>query len=380
MWKSMDINKEGKMNRLPRFLIILTSIIVVSCQPPSQEPEEKEALERTGTAQVKAYKVVPRKISDQLSYTGTIEPVRKMVITPEVGGKIAEIHVEEGDRVREGELLAELDTRSIKLQLEQAQAALEVAKANYRDAERNLQRMKRLRKEDAISEQQLEKVTLAYESAQAQLKQARAAVNMAQHNLDVSIMRAPFSGIIASKNAEEGDVINPMMGGFAPNSGVVTLMDFSTVKINIEVTQEDVVLIEKGQPAFLQVSAYSSRKFKGEVAVVNQAADPASKKFEVEIQISNSELLLRPNTFGKISLEIKSREDVLAVPQRALLENSYVFVVKNGVAEKRQVTIGLQSTEMMEIIEGLSEGEWVIVEGNYGLEDQAEVEITEVIQ
>jgi len=117
--------------------------------------------------------------------------------------------------VAKGQLLAELETESIRLQLKQAQAAVAVAEAAHADALRNKERMDRLIKENAVSEQQREKVQLAYDSAAAQLEQARAGLNLAQHALDISIMRAPFSGIIASKNAEVGDVINPMMAGSA---------------------------------------------------------------------------------------------------------------------------------------------------------------------
>jgi RND family efflux transporter MFP subunit len=362
------------------FVVISAALVIAACQPPAQQTEQAREQESVGAAPVKAYKVIRQKISDRLTYTGTIEPLHKMIITPEVGGKIAKIHAEEGAQVRKGQLLAELDTRSIRLQLEQAQASLEVAKANANDAEKNLKRMERLREENAISEQQLEKVTLAHESAQAQLKQAQAAVNLARHNLDVSMMRAPFSGIVASKNAEEGDVINPMMGGFSPNSGVLTLMDYGIVKIKIEVTQEDVVLIQKGQSAELFVSAYPNRTFEGRVTVVNLAADPVSKKFKVEIQADNPDYLLRPNTFGKVSLEISSREDVIVIPQAAILDNSYVFVVKENKVEHRNIEIGLQNDTMVEILSGLSEGELVVTEGNYGLEAGAPVDVTEVIQ
>lgn len=362
------------------FVVITAALVIAACQPPAQQTEQAQEQESFGAAPVKAYEVSRQGISDRLTYTGTVEPLHKMIITPEVGGKIAKIHVEEGARVREGQLLAELDTRSVRLQLEQAQAALEVAKANSNDAEKNLKRMKRLREENAISEQQLEKVTLAHESAQAQLKQAQAAVNLAQHNLDVSMMRAPFSGIVASKNAEEGDVINPMMGGFSPNSGVLTLMDYGKVKVEIEVTQEDVVLIQRGQSAELSVSAYPNRTFEGLVSVVNLAADPVSKKFKVEIQADNPDFLLRPNTFGKVSLEISSREDVIVIPQAAILDNSYVFVVKENKVERRNIEIGLQNDTMVEILSGLSEGELVVTEGNYGLEAGAPVDVTEVIQ
>jgi RND family efflux transporter MFP subunit len=155
--------------------------------------------------------------------------------------------------------------------------------------------MERLKQESAVSDQQYEKIKLALEAAEAQLQQAGTAVNLAEYNLDVSIMEAPFNGIIASKNAEVGDVINPMMGGFSSTSGVLTLMDFSTVKIEIEVSQNDIVRIQKGQSASIKLSAYPDKIFEGRVRVVNQAADPLSRKFKVEIQAGNHDLALKPN-------------------------------------------------------------------------------------
>jgi len=354
------------------------ALIFLSCQPPEQQ--EAAAEQTYGAAQVKVFKVHRQKISEKLVYTGVIEARKKIVINPDIGGKIASIHVEEGDRVQQGQVLAELDTRAIRLQLEQAEAQKAVAEASYKDAGNNLERWDRLRKESAVSEQQYEQVKLAYDASRSQLQQAEATVNLAKYNLDVSIMEAPFAGIIAAKNAEVGDVINPMMGGFGAASGVLTLMDFSVVKIRVDVSQVDVVRIAKGQTAFLSVSAYPDKEFEGRVTVVNLAADPLSKKFGVEIQVSNSELLLKPNTFGDVTLEVSSHENALVIPQKAVLENRFVYVVDNGKSLKREITIGLQNTFLLEVIQGLQEGELVVVEGNYGLDEGAEIEVKEVIQ
>ena len=151
---------------------------------------------------VKVFKTLREKITQKITYTTTLEAWTKINITPEVGGKIARIHVLEGDRVAKGQLLAELETESIRLQLRQAQAGVAVADAAYADALRNKDRMDRLIKENAVSEMQREKIQLGYDAASAQLEQAKAGLNLAQHALDVSIMTAPFAGVIASKNAE----------------------------------------------------------------------------------------------------------------------------------------------------------------------------------
>jgi len=367
------------MNKRRLEVIIIIMLVAISfffCK--AQKDEGTIAEESFGAAQVKVFKVKRQKISEKLFYTGLIEAQNKIVITPET-----KIYVESGDMVRKGKLLAELDTRAIRLQLEQAQAALAVAKASCNDASRNMERMERLKQENAVSDQQYEKVKLAFDLADAQLKQAEAAVNLAKYSLNVSLMKAPFSGVIASKNADVGDVINPMMGGYSPSSGVVTLMDFSQVKIEIDVSYQDIVRIKKGQAAWLKVSAFSNKTFPGEVTVVSLVADPMTKKFKVEVRVKNPDLLLRPNTFGEVVLEVSTHEDSLVIPQKAVLKNSHVFLAKGNKAkgnkaEKREVKIGLQNTDLVEILQGLEEGDLVIVEGNYGLENGAELEVKEV--
>jgi RND family efflux transporter MFP subunit len=171
------------------------------------------------------------------------------------------------------------------------------------------------------------------------------------------------------------------MGGFSATSGVVTLMDFSRVKIEVDVSHQDVVRIKKGQPASMAVSALPERSFPGLVSVVNLTADPATKKFHVEVSADNPDLLLRPNTFGEITIEVSSHEDALVVPQNAILENKYVFVVaEDNTVRRQEVNIGLENTDMVEILTGVQFGDRVVVEGSYGLDDGAKIEIKEVIQ
>lgn len=363
-------------------IIILTflfSFFMLSCQIPEKTEEAGETFSAANP--VKVFEVKRQRISEKLLFTGLIDAWNKVDITPDVGGKIARIYVEEGERVKEGQLLAELDTRAIRLQLDQAKAGLAVAEASYNDAKKNMERMERLKAENAVSDQQYEQIKLAFEAAEAQLQQAKAALNLADHNLEVSIMRAPFSGVVSSKNAEVGDVINPLMGGFSPTSGVLTLMDFSRIKIEINVSLQDVSRIKKGQTALLRVDAFPGRIFPGRVFIMNLTADPATKKFRVQVTADNPDLALKPNTFGEVTLEVSTHENALVIPQKAVLENRYVFVVQeDNTAMRKDIFLGLQNADMLEATSGIEEGDLVVVEGNYGLEDGAKVEIREVIQ
>jgi RND family efflux transporter MFP subunit len=349
-----------------------------ACKPAAKATPAGAAA--VGAAPVKVFKVARRRIAEKLNYTGTIEARQKINIMPDVGGRIAKIYVNEGDRVAKDQLLAEMDTAAIVLQLKQAEAARSVARANLANAQTNLERMDRLAKEKAVSDQQHEQVKLGYDAAAAQLAQAEASVNLAEHSLDVSIMKAPFGGIIASKNAEVGDVINPMMGSMSATSGVLTLVDFSRVKIAVDISGTDIRRIHKGQVALLESPTLPGQTFKGAVSVVNLAADPGTKKFRIEVAVDNPDLALRPGTFGEVIIEVSTHEDALAIPQKAILDNKYVFIAQGGKAVKREVTLGLQNTTLVEVASGLVEGDLVIAEGNFGLEDGAPLEITGEVQ
>jgi RND family efflux transporter MFP subunit len=371
-------------NTLRTFAIVIAGAALaagtVSCKKAASKAGA--AAETFGATPVKVFKIRRERITEKLTYTGTLEAVTKINITPEVGGKIARIHVQEGDRVAEGQLLAELETESIRLQLKQAEAGVAVAEASHADALRNKERMDRLIKENAVSAQQQEKVQLAYDAAAAQLEQARAGLNLARHALDVSIMKAPFAGVVASKNAEVGDVINPMMGGFGAGGagGVLTLMDYSRIKVAVDVSPQDIGRIRKGQGTVLRVGSFPGREFRGTVRVVNLTASPQSKKFGVEAVFDNPDSALRPGTFGDLVFEVQSRENALVIPQKAVLEHTHVFVAEAGKAVKRTVATGIQNTTMIEVLDGLAEGDLVIVEGNFGLDEGAAVQVLEEVR
>lgn len=368
----------NKKNAHRRIVVGTIAAALLSAAVSCRQAEKPEAAAGTfGATPVKVFRIQRDRISEKLTYTGTLEALRSINITPEVGGKIARIRVQEGQRVAQGQLLAELETESIRLQLKQAEAGLAVAEAGYVDAQRNKERMDRLVAEKAVSEMQHEKARLAYDSAAAQREQARAALNLARYALDVSMMKAPFAGVIASKNAEVGDVINPMMSGYGSASGVLTLMDYSRIKVVTGISSHDIGRVRKGQEAILRISSLPGREFRGQVAVVNLTADPLSKKFSVEAVFPNSDLTLRPGTYGDIVFEVQSRENALVIPQRAVLSPSYVFVVEGGKAVRKDISIGLQDTAMVEVLTGLEEGALVIVDGNYGLEPGAAVEVLE---
>jgi len=189
-------------------------------------------------------------------------------------------------------------------------------------------------------------------------------------------MKAPGAGLIASKNAQVGDIINPMMGGYGgAGGGVLTLVDDARIKIVAEVSPNDIGRLERGQRAVVKSGSGATPDAVGVVSVVNSTADPLSKKFRVEVAASNPDRALRPGTFGSVEFEVRSHENALAVHQKAVYEDKYVYVVEGGKAVKREIVLGLKNTTRVEVVSGLKEGEIVIFEGAFGLTDGAPVEI-----
>lgn len=309
------------------------------------------------------------------SFTGNIEAWRQVNVVPDVGGKVAKIYVEVGDLVTRGQILAELDAETFKLRLEQAKAGLAVAQANFEDAKRNWERIKELKEKGSVSEQQYEKVQLGYNAANAQLQQARAAFDLAEWQLRVSVMKAPFDGVVTGKYMNEGEIINPQMPG---GRGVVGLMDFSRVKITVRATEIQVHQISPGQRAEISVDAYPNRVFTGEVSAVSSAADPGSRTFEVQIKVPNTDFALKAGMFCRVEIVINERNNVLTIPVDAILTEEgkhYAFVIEGDRAIKRSVELGLQEGTVVELLSGLHEGEKVVTVGKEMVEDSSTVDV-----
>jgi len=345
------------------FIILpLLTILIWGC---SKNGNEKMVLEKKAIT-VKVERVKKGIFRKFLTYKGTIYPWKKANIGPNTSGRIWKIYKKQGDSVEKNTLLAELDTTTLKLHLKQAEAALGVARASHKDALLNLNRLKKLHEKSAISQMQLEKAQLSLEVADTQKKSAEANLNVVKHNLEKSYMRAPFDGIITSKNMEEGDMINPMMG---MGSSVLTLMDLSNVKIVLDVPSEDIEKVKIGQNCLTAVYSLENETFEGEVYSKNLAADPISKTFKIEVKINNPGIRIKAGVFSEVKVEILAKTDTLKIPLSALINNSFVILYENGIAKNVQVRVGEKNVQEFEILEGLKEGQQVVVEGNYDLKE-----------
>lgn len=305
-----------------------------------------------------------------LSFNGTVTAWKTANIGPETAGRIGWIHKRQGDEVKAGELLAELDATTLELQRRQAAAALDVAEAAHRDAQVNFERLQRLYEARAVSSFQFEKARLALDSADTQHRSARAALEAADYLLRKATMRAPFTGVVTSRNMEEGDMINPQMG---MGQSVLTLMELRRVKVIVAVPAEEIERIHIGLPCRVRVASLADEWFPGQVYSRNLAADPLSKTFQVEISVENPRLRIKAGVFAAVVMETARRDRVLLAPLRALLSGDTVLRYENGRARRVPVRIGLRNEREMEVVSGLREGDLVVGEGGYDLKDGAPI-------
>ncbi len=338
------------MNRIRSYpiLLLMLAAMVHGCGPRGQEQDAREEIS------VQVTRPVQTEVEDVLQFIGELRADKEARLDFNYSGRIAAFNYQVGERVRKGAVMARLQQEEIRAQLEQAEAADQKAQAD-------LDRIERLHTQEIVSDDRLE-------SARVAAKVARAGYVMAQEALKNSTVIAPFSGSVAEKNGEVGEYFNAMMGGPA----VYRLVKIDTVKAIIGIPESEVPRVTVGQEARINVETYSDRIFRGTVTRVGLDIDRHSRTLEVEISAANSEGLLKPGMLTDIDLVVDRRQAVLTVPQKAVIRDmglEYVFVVKDSQAVKREVISGTVQDGHIEIREGLTVQDRVIVEGQFGLKE-----------
>ena len=350
---------------MKRIYIVLLALVFTLSFCSKKGGQEAEAQKQP--LLVKAELMTKGTLSKYFNYNGTVSAWKTANIAPDASGRVGRILKKQGDKVGQGELLATLDMTSLELMQKQARAAMAVAQTAYQNAKLNADRMKKMLENKAISQMQYENTQLALDAADTQMKSARANLDLVDYTAKNAFMKAPFAGIIAAKNMEEGDMINPMMG---MGQSILTLMDLSKVKVIVDAPAEEIEKIQIGQKCLVKISSRPDETFIGEVYSKNLAADPISKTFKVEIKIENPEMKIKAGVYADISIEYIRKENVYLLPLSALLAgDKEVMINENGTARKRAVTIGEKNGIRFEMIAGVRPDEQVLVEGNYDLKE-----------
>jgi membrane fusion protein (multidrug efflux system) len=334
--------------KLTTYVVAAIALLFMGCGPRSQNQEAEERI------LVQVEKLAPMDVEDVLHFIGELRADREAKLEFNLSGKIARLNYEVGDRVAGGTVMAVLQQEEILARLEQAKAAYEKASAD-------LERIERLHREQIASDDRLEAVRVG-------AKQAKAAYVMAQEALKNSSVIASFSGSVAEKNGEVGEYYNAMMGG----PPVYRLVKVDTIKAIIGVPEAEVPKVMRGQEARILLETYPSEVFLGSVTRTGLTIDRFSRTMEVEIRAANRGGRMKPGMLADIVVVVGRREGVLSIPQGSVIRDmglEHVYVVEEGKAVKREVVSGVGQDDRIEIVQGLTGDELVVVEGQFGLKE-----------
>lgn len=328
----------------------------------------------------------------RLTYTADISPNQVVNIFSRVDGYIAKLHVDKGDFVRANQLLLEIDHTDYQHAVNQAKANLSSAKAKVsqqdaavRNAKLTFDRMQSLIKDQFVSQQDLDNAQVnleaaraAHESLQAQVNQMEVALAQAETNLAYSYIRAPFPGYVAERNLDTGSYVTSATASTSTMSrGIMSLHDINTVRVLIEVVERDIPLVKIGQKAELRAEAYPDQVFEGTVTRIVQTLNRATRTMTVEIDLPNKDRRLKGGMFARVEVTVGTHHQALQIPIDAVsrLENTqYIYVVREGKAQRVDVEIGARNNNLVEILKGLSGDEQVVVSGKDLVQDGTSVQ------
>lgn len=253
--------------------------------------------------------------------SGQIEPLRVVEVKSRVGGELRRITVETGNEVSNGAVIAEIDPRDVKNALDQAEADMELARARVVTAEAQRRRAEELTKAGVMSAQDLETKQLDETNAKAQLLKAQTNLDLAREKMGDVAIRSPITGTVIEKTVEQGQIIASASGNVSGGTTLVKMADLSIVQARALVDETDIGRVHAGQPAQVTVEAYPGRTFRGSVAKIEPQAvvEQNVTMFPVLVRLENPERLLKPGMNAEVSIEIADRENVIAVPNQAVV-------------------------------------------------------------
>ena len=296
-------------------------------------------------------------LTNLVSLVGLIDPDNDVEIISEAKGMITRLNFRIGDQVNKGTVLVEVDDIVIKSDL----ARQEI---NYFKAKRDFDRNKTLYEQNSISASQLDISRLDMQAAENDLTRAKKA-------LDDTRVKAPINGTINSKKVNEGSYIQQ-------NSSIGNIVNISTLKVKVSISEKDAFVLHPGDTVEVTTDVYPGHRFLGYVDNIASKADEAHT-YPVEIHLPNNPAFpLKGGMFGRINFTSITSRNAIAISRDALIgsvKNAQVFVIKGNIASLRKITIGRESGQLLEVLNGLEEGELVVTSGQNNLSDNLKVVI-----
>jgi len=331
------------------FAISLIIFIVIGCQSKTEEKSDAKDVLELDTIAVNAVKVEYREMTLSKYYSGSLEGEEQAYVVAKITERIVGIKVRVGDYVDKGKLLVELDKVGATSQYYQAEAG-------YLNSKKDLERMQALYSEGAISQQMFDGTQTAFNIAKANYEAAKSLVELT----------APISGVVAEIIGEVGDLAMPGMR-------IITIAKINRLKAIFNVGEQDIMSLLVSQPIEVFSELKPDLVMKGKVIQISKSADVESRTFEIKGLITNSnDKWFKPGMFCRVRITLKNQKASLTVPSIAIITNGNdrgVFIINNGKAYFRKVTVGITENDYVEILSGLKENENVVTVGMNNLKD-----------
>lgn len=344
-------------------VVIVASLAVIGYVLTKNKSENKAktdiVAQKNASISVKTAQVKKEQITLDFSANGNFEPIQELTFSAEKSGKVISVLVKEGDYVNVGQALVTVRADVIDVNAQTANAGYQNAKSDYARYQNAFQ-------SGGVTKQQLDQAKLALTNAEAVNKQAKI-------NLGDTRIKAPIKGIINRRYIEPGSILTGM-----PATPLFDIVNVSSLKLKVTVDESQVANLKKGNNVSISASVFPDKTFTGKITFVAAKAD-ATLNFPVEIEITNSsDNSLKAGMYGTANFGTKQKRELKVVPRNAFVgsvSNNEVFVVENGVAKLKKVTAGRIIGDQVEIVDGLAEGDTVIITGQINLQDGNAVEV-----
>lgn len=326
--------------------------------------------------EVTVTKVARAQIVQTITISGNIAalPNQDVRVSALVAGRVAELPVAEGDHVNAGQLIAKIDDRPLRDQLQQAEAAVATTQANLENARLSRERNETLFGRGIAARKEVEDARTQETVAQAALRQAEAARSLARLQLSRAEIHSPLSGAVVKRFASVGEQVD----GTAAQP-LVEVAERSEVELFVNVPAPYLSRFRTGQALEITSEAFPGKAFRGRVTAVSSAVDPATNVGLVRVRLANEGGLLRLGMFLSAQVPLETHAQALVVPAQAIYRDQegkpHVYRVEGEEAVAVEVTLGIETPERDEIVRGVKEGETLVWTGGYGLGEKTKIKV-----
>jgi membrane fusion protein (multidrug efflux system) len=330
---------------------------------PSAAPSEERKVE--------VMEVLPRPISYTVSAVGSLKTLEDVTISPKKAGIINQILVKEGDRVKKGQVLVQLDDVDARLQVEMAEARVKEAEVSLETDRTTLSRYQKLLENKVIPLQTYDDLNLKVKLDEARLAMAKADLNLAMQSLLDHQIVSPIEGVINLKIAALGEHVN-----VAPKDEIMKIVQMDPLELEFYVPENWATMVRLGSRIGFTVKAFSEERFTATLQFISPTADPSTRNVRMKAVVQNPHHRLKPGFFSEVSIPTGTNPHALFIPEAALLSEKgklFVFVIEDGVAHRREVEMGVRMEGQVELVKGIQKGQQVVTAGYEQLSDGIKV-------